>query len=187
MLLLTGVGVMGTLGYRLIETNVVYFLLGLLVILALGGLALWFARNFSRTNVRMLMGVACAMAVAAIAMVMFVFFSFVNGFYTPQICMRLKSETGREAVVLRQISQRYAYDRAKDSPNSAIQFEDLGYSYQIYPVFSKIFYNSNQKAEGEMEIGCASQASPAYEWNGDTLRLFIENPEPFDTGELILR
>lgn len=185
MLMLAAVGVMNMLGYRLIEAAAAYILFGLFITMALGGFAIWIVRKIRKNGPRILVGILSAMLVSAMVLGMFVFFSFVGSFYTPQFHEKLQTENGRELVVLKQLSQHYAYDRAKDSPDSALRYEDLGYRYQIYPVFSKFFYNSKSPAEGSLEIGCTSSAGLNYAWEGNVLRVTIENPEEYDVGELI--
>lgn len=184
MIVLTVIGFMSFLGYKIIEANAVYILFGLLIGLALGKLAFWITGKIRRKGLRMLIGLVCTLVVSAILMLMLTFFSFVSNFYTPHQYTRLKSESGREVVVLRQLSQQFAYDRAADKPDSELQYEDLGYQYQIYPVFSKFFYNSKQPAEGSLEIGCASEAVLMHQWDGETLHMYIDHPAEFDTGEL---
>lgn len=187
MLILTVIGFMSFLGYRMIEAVATYILFGLLVALILGKLCFWLTGKIRGKSWRLFAGLICTLIVAGIMVLLLTFFSFVSNFYTPHQFTVLKSESGLEVVVLRQVSQKYAIERAADSPNSALQFEDLGYQYQIYPVFSKFFYNSKQPAEGELEIGCASEATLMHEWNGDALHMFIQNPEEFDIGELNFR
>lgn len=189
MLALTAIGVMGMLGYPLIEFAVVFILFGLLITLCLGALAVWLTRKIRKKGARLLIGTAGALAVSTLALLMIVFFSFVGSFYMPEQYTLLESESGRKVVVMRRISQEHAIERsnARMDGESAIHYDDLGYQYQIYPVFSKFFYNSKQSAEGSLEIGCASQAQLMHSWDGDSLRLYIGNPEEFDSGELILR
>lgn len=184
MLILTFFGIMSFFGYKVIEANATYILFGLLVTLCLGKLAFWLAGKVRNKNLRMLTGLACGLGAVGIVMLMLTFFSFVSSFYTAHQYTILESESGREVVVLRQLSQKYAYERAADNPNSALQYEDLGYQYQIYPVISKFFYNSKQPAEGSLEIGCASEAILMHEWKGESLHMYIANPEEFDIGEL---
>lgn len=184
MLILTFFGVMNFLGYKLIEANATYILFGLLIALCLGKLAFWLTGKIRSKGWRLFAGLICTLLVCGIMLLMFIFFSFFSNFYTPHQYTRLESESGREVVVMRQLSQQYAYERAADNPNSAIQYEDLGYQYQIYPVFSKFFYNSKQPAVGSLEIGCVSRATLMHAWNGDFLHMYILNPEEFDSGEL---
>ena len=184
MLILTFIGIMGSLGYKLIEANAAYILFGLLIALCLGKLAFWITGKVQRKSWRLFTGLICTLILAGLMTLLLTFFIFVNQFYTARQFTVLESESGRKVVVMRQISHQYAFDRAADSPKSALQFEDLGYSYQIYPVFSKFFYNSKLPAEGYLEIGCASSATLMHRWEGDSLHMYIENPEEFDLGEL---
>lgn len=187
MLVLTFFGLMSFLGYRLIEMAVTYILFGLLAALVLGKLAFWLAGKVRNKNLRLLTGIACGLGALGIVLLLISFFVFVNNFYTPQQFTVLESESGREVVVLRQFSQKYSYERCDSRGGEIIDYQDLGYQYQIFPVFSKIFYNSKQPGTGELEIGCMSQAVLMHEWNGDALHMYIQNPEEFDIGELTLQ
>jgi len=184
MLILTFFGVMSFFGYKVIEANATYILFGLLIALCLGKLAFWLTAKIHSKSWRLFAGLICTLIVCGIMMLLLTFFSFVSNFYTAHQYTLLKSESGRELVVLRQLSQQYAYERAADNPDSALRYEDLGYQYQIYPVFSKFFYNSNAGAEGRLEIGCSSGATLMHAWEGESLHMYIENAEEFDTGEL---
>ena len=187
MVALTVIGIFGLLGYRLIEGVVVYLLFGLLVTLALGGLSLWLVRRIQKNGLRILAGTVLVLAVSAVVLLMFSFFSFVNSFYTYQPFTILESESGREVAVMRIPSQEFADERCSARGGETIAYEDLAYEYRIYPVFSKFFYNSKNPAEGELEIGCGSKAVLMHQWEGDSLRMYIQDPEEFDVGELLLQ
>ena len=184
MLVLMIIGVMSFLGYRMIEGAAIFILFGVLISLVLGKLSFWITGKVQRKFLRMTVGALCALVVFGAVMLMLTFFSFVNNFYIPHQYTLLESESGRQLVVLRQLSQKYSYERCSDRGGEALTYEDLGYQYQIYPVFSKFFYNSKQPAEGELEIGCGSDAVLMHEWNGDSLHMYIDNAEEFDLGEL---
>ena len=186
MLVLALIGFMDMLGYKLIEPAVSSVLLGVLVTMALGGGAIWITRKMKKGGLKILVGTACVLLVSAAVLVMFTFFIFYNNFYSTGHYATLRSESGREIAVMRRISQKYAFERAADNPDSSLQMEDLGYDYTIYPVFSKFFYNSKQPGKGELEIGCGSAAQLMHEWDGDSLRMFIRDAEEFDSGELFL-
>ena len=50
-----------------------------------------------------------------------------------------------------------------------------------------MFYDKEAKSEGAIEIGVMSQAELMYKWEGETLILYIENAEPGDAGETVLK
>ena len=187
MLSLSAIGIFSLLGYRLIENNITYLLFGLLIALVLGALAVWITRKVKKNGLRILVGSACSLIVAAVILLMFSFFSFVASFYTPQMYTVLSSESGKKLAVMREFSQDYAYERCRARGGETIVYEDLGYSYQIYPVFSKFFYNSKAPAEGSLEIGCESDAVLMHQWEGESLRMYIDNAAEFDLGELNFR
>lgn len=65
--------------------------------------------------------------------------------------------------------------------------EAYGYIYLALPKKLGIFYTSNVQLEGEIYRGEASQSGLFYEWLDDyTVRFYLENPEPGDSGSLRL-
>ena len=77
--------------------------------------------------------------------------------------------------------QGEAYDPetpVDEYPNAA-----YGYIYAAYPVKYGIFYSSDVEVEGLIYRGMESKSSLRYEWLDDsTLNLYLENPEPGDSG-----
>jgi len=186
MLLLSVIGFFDLLGYAFIEGAAVYLLFGLLIALALGGAALWLTRRMKRPGLRILVGTLSTLVVCGAVMLMFFFFTFVNNFYTPKLYTVLESEGGRKVAVMRSLSQEHAAQRMQARGGSELSYEDLGYQYQIYPVFSKFFYNSKAAGEGSLEIGCESDAVLMHRWMGDSLEMYIDQPEAYDSGTLVL-
>lgn len=187
MLVLTAFGAMDMLGYKLIEGAVQYFLLGVLIVMALVTLGAWLTRKAKKGAARVLTGGICTVVVVLASALMITFFIFVNSFYVPQNYAVLESNDGRKIAVMRSFSQDFAMERCRDRGGDTVNYADLGYKYQIYPVFSKFFYNSKSAGEGTLEIGCSSSAVLKHDWDGGALHLYIENPEKYDSGELILR
>lgn len=65
--------------------------------------------------------------------------------------------------------------------------EAYGHVYIALPRKLGIFYTSNVRMEGEIYRGESSQSGLFYEWLDDyTVRFYLENPEPGDSGELKL-
>ena len=65
--------------------------------------------------------------------------------------------------------------------------EAYGYVYLALPKKMGIFYTSNVVVEGEIYRGDASESGLFFEWlDDDTVRFYLENPEPGDEGEMIL-
>lgn len=62
-----------------------------------------------------------------------------------------------------------------------------GYVYCAYPRVLGIFYNMNVSVEGLIYRGCESQSRLCYEWLDDTtVRFYLEDAEPGDSGEILL-
>lgn len=63
-----------------------------------------------------------------------------------------------------------------------------GYVYTAYPSVMGIFYRSDADTEGEIYRGYLSESRILYEWTdeGDTIRIYLEDAEPGDSGEIIV-
>lgn len=67
-------------------------------------------------------------------------------------------------------------------------YEAYGHVYIALPKKAGIFYTSNVEIEGEIYRGESSKSGLFFEWLDDTtVRFYLENPEPGDEGEMILR
>lgn len=196
VLILTGIGAMNWLGYRMADLSIQFALMGLLICSALIALGVWIAGRFMNRGVKVMVYSVCGiLAFAAAAAMMFVYsmttFSSMPVHYTT-----ITSPSGRGAVVLRSISQnqdaadaRRADRIAADPDANADEYalSDLAYAYSVHPRTAGLFYNMKVQGEGSLEIGCTSAAQLMYEWmDENTLRLYVENPEAQDGGELML-
>lgn len=63
-----------------------------------------------------------------------------------------------------------------------------GYVYTAYPSVMGIFYRPDADTEGEIYRGYLSESRILYEWTdeGDTIRIYLEDAEPGDSGEIIV-
>ena len=63
-----------------------------------------------------------------------------------------------------------------------------GYVYTAYPSVMGIFYRPDADTEGEIYRGYSSESRILYEWtdDGDTIRIYLEDAEPGDSGEIIV-
>jgi len=67
-------------------------------------------------------------------------------------------------------------------------YEAYGHVYIALPKKAGIFYTSNVEIEGEIYRGEASESGLFFEWLDDTtVRFYLENPEPGDSGEMTVR
>lgn len=67
-------------------------------------------------------------------------------------------------------------------------YSAYGYVYSAFPSQLGIFYRTDVDVEGLIYRGSESQAKLLYEWLDDTtVRFYLENPEPGDSGEVTLR
>ena len=63
-----------------------------------------------------------------------------------------------------------------------------GYVYTAYPSVMGIFYRPDADTEGAIYRGYSSESRILYEWtdDGDTIRIYLEDAEPGDSGEIIV-
>ncbi len=74
-----------------------------------------------------------------------------------------------------------------DEDSETYLYGAYGYVYRAYPKMLWVFYNENADSEGAIYLGAESEARIMYEWqDDDTLRIYIEDAEPGDEGEILL-
>lgn len=63
-----------------------------------------------------------------------------------------------------------------------------GYVYTAYTSVMGIFYRPDADTEGAIYRGYSSESRILYEWtdDGDTIRIYLEDAEPGDSGEIIV-
>ena len=195
IVLLTFIGIMNWRGYALINMSHQYLLFGILVVGAMiAGLAALAKRIMSRV-VRVIAVALGGILIVAAATVLLALSTFILNVNTPMPHTSLTSPAGKNVAVMREwgsdpdlmdlrAEERWAND--PEAEEGEFIEKDLGYSYFAAPKVMGMFYNKNVKTEGTLEIGVTSQAQLMYKWEGETLKLYIENPEPGDAGELTL-
>ena len=193
MLVLTFVGVMGSLGYEMIDSSVKFVLFGLLAGSAMIGGAWWLVKRIMRRWLKVLVGAAVTALVLAVFLGLYLALSFMLISVTPLPYAYIGSPSGKNTVILRQLSTDAQMVEARmqaaglDPAEGPRTEDDLGYRYTAYPTVMNFFYNKKADSQGAVEIGMASEATLHYEWiDDDTLRMTAENPQPGDGGECIL-
>lgn len=69
----------------------------------------------------------------------------------------------------------------------AYDYEAYGYVFGAYPVRMGIFYDTNVECDGLIYRGAESASKIMHEWSSDgVLTLYLESPEPGDSGKLSL-
>lgn len=193
MLVLTFVGVMGYLGYEMIDASIKFVLFGLLAGSAMIAGAWWLVKRIMRRWLKVLVGTAVTALVLAVFLGLYLALSFILISATPLPYAYIGSPSGKNTVILRQVStdadmlaqrmQAAGRDPAQGPQNQ----DDLGYRYSAYPTVMNFFYNKKADLQGAVEIGMTSEATLDYEWiDDDTLRMSVLNPMPGDGGECIL-
>lgn len=123
----------------------------------------------------------------------------------------ITSESGRKAVVMQMVdsgfgegeeamiaandrmTERFEYLKANDLITEELAegeypLASFGYTYRAYPVKARIFFHKKADVEGTVYRGYESEAKLLYEWiDEDTLRLYLENPEVGDSGEVVVK
>lgn len=117
----------------------------------------------------------------------------------------ISSQSGKKVALLRAVDMGVGTDEdfnamqaRMDVRKEAIEAETgetgedyprgaFGYAYAAYPKIMGIFYNANADCQGLMYRGCESESRILYEWtDADTLRIYMEDAEPGDEGEILL-
>ena len=195
IVVLAFIGIMNWRGYVMINMSTQYLLFGILVV---GAMIAGVAALAKRIGIRVLKGIVMVLGgiiAAAAAVVLLALSTFILNVNTPVPHTTLTSPAGKNVAVMREwggdpdlmdlrAAERWAND--PEAVEGEFEKEDLGYSYFAAPKVMGMFYNKNAKTEGILEIGVMSQAQLMYKWEGETLTLYIENPEPGDAGELTL-
>ncbi|MBQ3574363.1 MAG: hypothetical protein IJA26_01715 [Clostridia bacterium] len=195
IILLTFIGIMDRCGYAMIDMKTEYLLFGVLIVAAMvGGLAL-LAKRIANRAVRIGVGVLGGLITVVVAVILLAFFTYTLNVNTALPYNTLKSSSGKVAVLMRQMSNNTelmdirAEARWANDPEAAegeYSEEDLGFTYFAVEKVMGLFYDKDLAEGDRVEIGLASAGELMYIWEGDTLKLYIENPEPGDSGEITL-
>ena len=196
ILVLTGIGIMNQLGYRMINSGLEYTLLTMLICSVIILLTCLLVRRMNSRVLKWIFGALGSVLTFGVGLVLLNFFMFLQIYNSPGFFTYLKSPAGETAVVLRGIDMQEEQVRARaelrraNNPESSMDefvFEDFGYSYSAYPRKLRYFYDADADVSGEIVIGCDSAAILMNEWlDDDTLHLFIQDPEANDFGEWTL-
>lgn len=196
ILLLTFIGVMDWMGFKMLDMTLEFAFFTLLICSALTALTVWIVQRIMRSWIKVVVGSLAGIIILALAMGIMSMMSMMMLYNIPMHHTTLTSPSGDKAVVMRIFSRdmeaadaRAAERRSADPESDAEDYvlADLAYAYTAYPRVAKFFYNSKCPSEGSVEIGCDSEGQLMYEWTDEnTLHMYIEHPEEHDKGELVL-
>ena len=195
ILMLTFVGIMDWCGYKMLDITLEFAFFTLLACSALIALTVWLVRCVMRSWVKAVIGSVAGIIILALAMGIMGMMSMLLLYNIPMHYTTLTSPDGQTAVVLRLFSRDMeaadarAAERRLAEPESDADYvlADLAYEYKAYPRVAKFFYDSRKPSEGSVEIGCGSEGQLMYDWKDEnTLHMYIENPDRYDKGELVL-
>lgn len=186
------------------DTGLLGLLLLLFSLLAWGGVNIY--RRIRGRSAKMIAGIAMGILMFVLLTMTFTYVGqFARLLYPAPYSVIRSEKSGNVAAVLRgidsgiesetafeetQARMDVRYEAITDEPfneETGYPIEAYGYYIEAYPQKWNFFYEANADVEGRIFIGYASQAQLLYEWQDDaTLRLYLENPEPGDSGEIIL-
>lgn len=191
MIVLSFIGVMGWLGYEMVDPGLKYMLFGLLFGSAMIAGALALVKRIWRKWLKVAVGAVLTIIILAVIVLMYVVFSLMLVAATPLHYTTLTSPEGVPVVIMRSLSEdeRMLAQRmeaaGKDIAQGPQSEEDLGYLYTAHPRKLYFFYNKKEAGEGSVEIGCASEAQLMYEWTDNaTLHLYVDAAQSGDGGEI---
>ncbi len=190
ILLLTFMGIMDWFGYKMLDMTMEFAFFTLLICSALIALAVWILKRVMRSWVKVVIGSVAGLIILALAMGIMSLMSMMLLYNIPMHYTTLAAPNGNEVAVLRLFSRdmdaanaRAQVRRAENPESDAEEYvlDDLAYVYTAYPKVAGFFYDSKLPSQGNVEIGCSSEAQLMYDWvDENTLRMYIENPESYD-------
>lgn len=196
------------LGYALIQTDLV--LSGCMLLL--WSFILWgviaLVKKIKSRYAKIGVGMLAAFVMFLIGTLAMVLVTYLSAMWLPSKYSIITSESGKSVVVMK-VMDTGIYDEDKgvsaeqrmlarrddilSRPDAEIPEEGMlptgayGYVYYACPRVMGIFFNSNVRGDGVIYRGVESESTMRYEWRDDgSLRLYLENPEVGDSGEIIL-
>ena len=94
-----------------------------------------------------------------------------------------------DATVARMDTRKEAIEEETGEVLGEDEYPDgaYGYEYVVRKSFLFGLFYIDSNSEGEIYLGCESEASIMYEWSEDgVLRVYLEDAEPGDEGEIIV-
>ena len=194
IVLLTFIGIMDWLGYKMLDMTLEFALFTLLLCSALVVPAVWIVRRVTRSWTKAVVGSLAGFIILGMAVGIMSLMSMMLLYNIPMHYTSLTSPGGKTAAVMRLFSRdmdaadaRARERRAVAQVDDEYVLGDLAYAYTAYPKFAGMFYDSKHPSQGTVEIGCESAGQLMYDWtNENVLHMYIEDPEPYDQGELTL-
>jgi len=194
VVLLTFIGIMDWFGYKMLDMSLEFALFTLLLCSALVVPTVWIVRRVMRSWVKAVVACLAGFIILGLAMGIMSLMSMMMLYNIPMHYTSLTSPGGKTAVVMRLFSRdmeaadaRARERRADAQADDEYVLGDLAYAYTAYPRIAKMFYDSKHPGQGSVEIGCESEGCLMYDWTDEnTLHMYIEDPEPYDQGELTL-
>lgn len=200
--------VLDRIGYSLIQSDLVLSGSGLLLLsmVAWGLIAL--VRRIKNRTVKIFAGFGIFVLIFTVATVGMVLISYFAEMWMPSKYSIITSDSGKSVVVMKILdtgiydddygvaAEQRMLERREyilSQPDAEPVADDemptgaYGYVYRAYPRVLGIFYNARADCQGAIYRGMESESKMRYEWREDgSLRLYLENAEVGDSGEVIL-
>lgn len=175
ILILTFVGIMGWLGYEMVDASMKFMLFGLLMGSAMIAGAWWLVRKIWRRWLKVIVGVGLSALILAVILAMYFAFTLILVMNTPLHYTTIISPGGEAVVVM----------RSAVVLDEAVEGDQLAYSYSAHPRKLRFFYEKEYATSGSVQICRSSDAQLMYNWTDDTtMQLYVDAPGPGDGGTL---
>lgn len=178
----------------------------LMIVLLLIWIAGCLFKRIKRKNLKTIAGLGMAFVVMLVGMSLATLVMQFGQIMLAHPYATISSSSGKNVVLLRGIDMGggteeglAAMEARMDTRKAAIEAETgetsedyptgaYGYAFTAYPKVLGIFYNTNYESEGTLYRGAESESKILYEWTDeDTLRIYLENAEDGDEGEVTVR
>lgn len=201
--------VLDRVGYSLIKTDLVLIGSGVLLLCMIVWGLIALIRKIRKNTIRIAVGTLAFMALFMLSSVVMVLISYFGEMWLPSKYSVITSESGKDVVVMKLLdtgiydgdngvaAEKRMMERREfilSQPDAEPVADDempagaYGYVYRAYPRVLGVFYKAKADCEGAIFRGMESESTMRYEWREDgSLRLYLENAEVGDSGEIILR
>ena len=201
--------VLDRVGYSLIKSDLVLIGSGVLLLCMIVWGLITLIRKIRKNTIRIAVGTLAFMVLFMLSSVAMVLISYFGEMWLPSKYSYLTSEAGKDVVVMKLLdtgiydgdngvaTEQRMMERREfilSQPDAEPVADDempagaYGYVYRAYPRVLGVFYKAKADCEGAIFRGMESESTMRYEWREDgSLRLYLENAEVGDSGEIILR
>ncbi len=177
-------GFLTTRGLMLIYMRVhVWILIAPIAILGAWGIYA-VTRKIMKDRFRIVVGCLLAFALLAILTTVNTMLPYVAPYYSFNKFAEKASPSGKRVVILEGVG----FFSGEEGEETDSDVGDVAYLYVAFPKKMLLFADTNADVEGVIRKGPESQAQMRIEWlDDDTARLYLEDAEEKDSGEIVVR